>query len=203
MSRVGSLLPDFIDIKKRITRRSDGSIYQAVTSDQLLSGVRHYRVHEGNRFTIARADGTRHTSLYEEKSFKGSVSRKDIEAKGFSAVEEALAQVRDKMLDEMRKEMIDTIGEATREAGTAIDAKGQRFIAEMYLDMLGRVTFDFDDHGKPILPTLQIPPALEDRVKAELARIDSEPSLKVRFEEIIRKKRQEWDDREANRKLVD
>jgi hypothetical protein len=48
-----------------------------------------------------------------------------------------------------------------------------------------------------------INPIQAPRLAKELKRMETEPNLIKRFEELLVQKKRDWDDREANRKLVD
>ena len=63
--------------------------------------------------------------------------------------------------------------------------------------------FSFDEAGNWQRPIMVINPIQVPRVKKELLRLESEPCLIRRFDELLAKKKRDWDDREASRKLVD
>ena len=83
------------------------------------------------------------------------------------------------------------------------DAGGKPFHPEMLLEAIERMPIEFDDKGNPKLPTITMNPAQMERIKDKLTEWESDSVLRDRYEAIMRKKREEWLDRESNRKLVD
>ena len=63
--------------------------------------------------------------------------------------------------------------------------------------------FDFDELGKPKMPTLVFNPVQRSNVEEQFRRLENEPQLRMRQEEIMNRKRLDWYDRESRRKLVD
>jgi len=63
--------------------------------------------------------------------------------------------------------------------------------------------FSFDESGNWQRPTFVLNPIQAPRLRKELERMETEPNLIRRFEELLVQKKRDWDDREANRKLVD
>ena len=61
---------------------------------------------------------------------------------------------------------------------------------------------DFDEKGNPILPTIVLHPDMMKRIEGKLAEWESDPELQARRKNILAKKKEEWRDRESNRKLV-
>jgi hypothetical protein len=73
------MLPDFpatkTELKKAVTERLRRSVHRNST---LLSTVRRFVVHEGESFTIRRADGTVERSPYRETAVELTIDKTDI-----------------------------------------------------------------------------------------------------------------------------
>jgi hypothetical protein len=95
------------------------------------------------------------------------------------------------------------IEEATEKTGNIVDGKGKPFSPEFFLEALDKILIEFDDQGQPYLPTMFVSPELGNRIKDKLPEWESDPNHKKQFDELINKKRAEWNDRESHRKLVD
>jgi hypothetical protein len=68
---------------------------------------------------------------------------------------------------------------------------------------LERILLDFDDQGKPIMPTmLSGSQELAAELSEALHQIETTPDLRRRFEAVIDRKREEWRARESSRNLV-
>jgi hypothetical protein len=94
------------------------------------------------------------------------------------------------------------MSEGVQKVGNTIDGGGQRFSAELFLQVIEKIWIEFTADGSPQMPTVHISPNQTDDVKRTIERLESEPELKKRFDAIMIKKREEWRAREADRKLV-
>jgi hypothetical protein len=65
------------------------------------------------------------------------------------------------------------------------------------------VQIAFDEQGNPRLPTLHIGPDLEASASQVLEEASKDPSAQARLNEIIERKREEWNAEQDRRKLVD
>lgn len=198
------MLPDFLKIKRELSEVRYSEISSNLFGDPVLSKIRKYRQHEGNRFTIFREDGTQSTS--DQRAIRSELitfDLKDIQKRGERAIWESFATAHQQIAIASRKLVSERLME---EPIPATDAKGRPFTAELYLEMLETVYFTFDEAGNwNELDFWQERPNPQflARVESEKKRFESEPDLREKLEALIARKRQEWNDREANRKLVD
>jgi hypothetical protein len=170
--------------------------------DPVLSKIRSYRQHEGDRFTIFREDGTRATS--DQKLIRSeliTLDLKEIQVRGERAIFEGFAPAREQLAITGRK----MIGDKIDQDSPHVDAAGRPF-PEVFLEMLEKMDLSFDDNGTWQEPEFVPPhpnPQLIARLIAGRKRFDNEPILKEKLDALLTRKRQDWNDREANRKLVD
>jgi hypothetical protein len=99
--------------------------------------------------------------------------------------------------------LFSTLHKSVEEVGNTLDAKGQPLTAEMILKMWETMLINFDEQGNPQMPTLVFNPIQEERVKEQFRRLETEPELIKRKQEIMNRQKLDWYDRESNRKLVD
>lgn len=112
--------------------------------------------------------------------------------------EELAAKMAARQLDDTFK----TLAEATRSVGN--DFQMNEFTPEVVLDMWQRMDIGFNDNGEPILPAIYT--LNQEKLKEyndSVDKIKSTPELLEQMDEIIREKKNYWDDRESHRKLVD
>ncbi len=198
------MLPDFLKIKRELSQVRYSDLSSNLFGDSLLSKIRKYRQHEGNRFTIFREDGTQATSDQKElRSEEVTFDLKDIHVKGERAIFATIEAARQEVALASRKLFVKVLQEAPI---PVTDANGRPFTAELYLETLEKVDFDFDEEGNwkglDFWQEYQNPQLLA-KVESEKKRFASEPELREKLEALIARKRQQWNDREANRKLVD
>jgi hypothetical protein len=157
-------------------------------------------VHEGKSMRIRRADGSIEDSGLKTASAEISIKQSDVPA---LTPRERILQL-DRMAEEMAQQMSKLLFgslEATLDrAGQAVHLNGKPFNAEAILSTLEKMEIDFDQNGthQPITIVGNNP----DLVRRALEQLESHPPLKTRYDELMNKKRAEWGDREANRKLV-
>lgn len=90
--------------------------------------------------------------------------------------------------------------EVLKETGQVIDAKGGDLTVEQYFQMIEQIAMSFDPRGRPVWPEAAGGQAPRLREMERL--VFSTPDLLVRLKEIVRKKRENWNAREADRTLV-
>lgn len=94
------------------------------------------------------------------------------------------------------------LDEVTRKTGMVSDAQGKPLDQEMYLQMLERVQMTFDDSGRPT-STLVMHPDMAKAFVKEWESWQKDQAFMKRYKDLIQQKKEEWRDRESNRKLVD
>lgn len=193
------MLPDFPSVKGQLLKLLMKRV-RARTRSLSMPGRTHI-LHEGDGARIVRPDGS--VQVTDLKKLEETIVVKFDEIRAMS-LEDIVAKV-DAMAESMSRQQFEIafaeIERAVSEVGNVVKGRGG-FTAEGFLDMLSKIWMDFDEAGNPRLPSLYMNPVHENAVNAEKARIEAEPELRKRFEEIIAHKREEWRDREAGRVLV-
>jgi hypothetical protein len=197
------VLPDFLSIKKDLSESRFSSFSSNLFGDPVLSKIPRYKQHEGDRFTIFRDDGSQATSDQKEiRSDPVTIDLKEVHKRGERAIFDSIVEARRQIAATGRRMIVEKI----EQESPSMNAQGRPFTAEIYLEMLESLFFSFDEHGNWEEPDFwqEYPnPKLLERVRSERRRFEVEPELREKLDSIISSKRQEWNDREANRKLVD
>ena len=194
------MLPDFPEEKLKLMKV--WTKYLGQKQSALLgpfAAGQYFTHHEGDRWRIERSDGSVSESEYHE--FRGEFLVSNDEAIHLTAEQiiGKLDVIAEGMASEVSRTIFETIKEAADEAGNSI-ANGQPLTKETFLELISRIEIDFDQDGKPKMPTLFVPPGFD---KSLLDEWNNDPELTIKHEELMRKKKEEWDAREACRKLVD
>jgi len=193
------MLPDFLTLKIELAKEQAYAITHSRSGEPLLSQIANYLHHEGRGFILRREDGSEEKLDYRPMSGGIEIDLKDIQQKGEVAIDEALRPANKEINEAQRKALFETLNRTV----PSLDAGGRPLSAELILEMWESMDFSFDEAGTWQRPTMVINPIQAPRVRKELARLESEQSLVRRFEELLAQKKRDWDDREANRKLVD
>ena len=139
------MLPDFLNVKRELSQVRYSSMSSNLFGDPLLSKIRTYRQHEGNRFTIFREDGTQATNEHRAvHSELLTFDPKDIQERGERAILETFLTARRQVATAGRRLFAERLRE---EPIPETDAQGRPFTAELYLEILETVDFDFDAAG--------------------------------------------------------
>jgi len=197
------MLPDFPKIKEKLKEAINRYLQNLVRQEPFLSQIRVEHHFEGNRMSSGTEDGELDQSEYKEISGEFSIKKEDIIAKGPMAFIENVYNTAEEIKKQKAKLVFEKLKEVTDKTGNVVNGKGQPFTFDLFIEMLEKIWIDFDDQGKPLLPTVVVSPELGAKLKEKLPEWESNPEYKERFEDLIERKRKEWNDRESNRKLVD
>jgi hypothetical protein len=159
-------------------------------------------IQEGNRMRTVRADGSIDES--ELKLASAAMSLKFDEIPRLTIKDRIckLNDMADQMASQISKHLFGTLNEVLDKAGQVLDQKGRPLDAEAVFAALENIELEFDETGKHKDLSIVVPPALAPKAKKVFEQIESDPVLRKRHEEIMIRKRMEWRDREASRKLV-
>lgn len=200
------MLPDFLELKKELSNLREGNLRSSFFRDPVLLKIAAFQIHEGDRFTLLREDGTKETKKLKKVGKKITIKLKDVQARGEKAIVEVFADAI-KEIEEASKTLLEnTLKTGTEAYGTAFDAGGRPFTAELYLEALENVMLTFDAQGnweQGEMWQRHPNPIMAQQIRKELDRFNTEPALKKKLNALIKRKRKEWNVREANRKLVD
>jgi hypothetical protein len=198
------MLPDFPELKRHISQLRSEELSAMRFADPVLAKVRSYRQHEGERFTIVREDGSSTTSQQRQLRSENMEFRlADIQARGEIAIFETISKAHQQIATAGRRLFSERLEE---EPINRVDGAGRRFSPDMYLEILESLDLSFDERGNWIKPDFwqeRPNPALLKTVEAVRQRFHDEPELKSKLDDLVKRKRAVFNDREANRKLVD
>jgi hypothetical protein len=198
------MLPDFPQLKTDLHQRLLFILRSEIAArGGIVSQIGVVSKHEGDKWTFDTVDGD--VKEIQPKTIAATVEVPIIPKPSFGLEDmvEKIKEMAQSMAEQQTKMLFSSVSEAVEEVGNVVDAKGQRLSAELILQMLETVQIDFDERGNPRLPTLVLNPVQTERLKEQLQRIETEPELRKKRQEIINRQREDWYDRESNRKLVD
>jgi hypothetical protein len=197
------MLPDLPSLKCDIQQMLKRYLQTQVNARLgILGQSPKHTVHEGNRMRTVRADGSTDESELKQASAEMSLKFNDIPQ--FS-IEKRIAMINDmaeQMARQISEQMFGALNEILNKTGQVVDQEGRPLDAEAIFSVLEKIQLDFDETGKHKDLSIVVPPELAPKAKQVLEQIHSDPTLRKRYEEIIVRKRIEWRDREAARKLV-
>jgi len=197
------MLPDFPKIKKKHVEAINKYLKDLIHQDPLFSGIRVEHHFEGSRMSYKTVDGEPNETEYQAASSEFQVKREDVIAKGAMAYVENLRDAAEEMKRQKAGYLFEKMKEVTDRTGNVVNGKGHPFSFELFVESIKKIWIDFDEDGKPIMPTMVVSPELGEKLRVILPEWVKNPEYKKTIDDIIDKKRKEWNDRESHRKLVD
>jgi hypothetical protein len=198
------MIPDFPDEKEKLMRYWNN--YLVAKHNQILGiigTIPSHMNHEGHRWLLNRADGSGNESQYNE--IQGLLTIKDAEAPNltFEKIREKFDAIAEDMARQTFQGMLSVITHETDRVGNSINADGQSFTQDFFLQMMERMDQSFDENGNWIPPTMILSPETLEKHGETMKSWETDPVFIARQAEILARKKDEWNDRENRRKLVD
>jgi len=197
------MLPDYPMTKAKFTQAIKSRIRGI--QDQLtrpFSEAQRVIIHEGERTTITRADGSVDDDPPVMIASELTLTRDEICSSDLAGF---LRKVDEMAVDMSRQAFgfhLGKIDKAVKEVGNVVDVGGHPLTPENVLELWEKIEVEFDEQGRPDLPTLMAHPSMAEKIKRVLQEFATNPVYVKRHAELIERKREEWRDRESARKLV-
>lgn len=197
------MLPDFPRLKRDIQKRLLDALQNTIEKQAPLTAeISVHRQIEGHEHEHEIGQGKSKKGRFKEIASQFSIPANISSTETAEQVMLNLRAMASDIAKQYEGMLFSTLHDVTRETGNTLDARGKPFHLSLVLDMLERVWIDFDEKGNPILPTIVLHPDMMKRIEGKLAEWESDPELQARRKNILAKKKEEWRDRESNRKLV-
>jgi len=199
------VLPDFPEIKRRLFDIVTVMFHRRVQEDGLIGSIKRVRYYEGDRFEGTDSEGHLHVSEPSLVSSSFAVERKELVSRGIGAFLDAMLTAALDQQRQLANKFHERFDQFTERTGNRIDASGRNFGPDLMLEALETMPLEFDDAGNPDLAGIRIVvhPEVGAYIRAHLTEWENDAVFQQRHAELISRKRQEWNDRESNRKLVD
>jgi hypothetical protein len=168
--------------------------------DPMFSEIDAHKIYEGRSSQITREDGVVEQVDLKKFSSEKKISDEDARTFGWNDFGNLAREIGLELLKHKKVMMYRLLDEATAKSGNVIKIGG-KLTHEHFFEMLELIHIDFNPDGTPRMPTGFIPPSMAEAFKRLIAEPETEQQ-KARYESIMKKKREQFLEREANRKLV-
>lgn len=198
------MLPDFPDEKAKFMAFWER--YADLVREKnlgFISDIVSYSQPEGGRWQLDRNDGTSSESAYHLVSSKISLKDEEILTLNLADILKKFAELGMEMASQMSSYFYQSLREISTQTGNIVNAHGQPFNKDVFLQSIEAVGLSFDDRGQPLHPAIVMNPHLWESIKDDIAEWETDPEFVRRHEAIIVGKKEEWRVRQSNRKLVD
>ena len=195
------MLPDFTRVKTRTNQTLGRWVRQQISIvAPLLKGVATYQQHEGKTSTIVREDGSEDPTDYQTFSGESVMNRDEMKRFDLEGTLQKLRELAIQIGQAQTQGLLKAAEKAADSVGNVVHTQG-KLTPDKYLEVYRKLEMDFDP--QTLQPTAGHVRVMHPDTAAKVKEWEKDPVFKAEYEQIMAVKREEWRDREANRKLVD
>lgn len=195
------MLPDFPHLKKKLAKFLDARMKFVRDRATPFSRAAAVYIQEGNCMKMVRADGSEETIEMKHHHAEIRISNDELENLSPDDIQRKFDEAAREMADQMTQTCFESINKAIAEVGNSVRYKGMPTVEDVFR-MYETIDIDFDDSGRPMLPTLMCGKNMAEHLQTLHSQIESDPESNKRFANLMIRKKEEWRDREASRRLV-
>lgn len=158
-------------------------------------------LNEGKRWRISRADGSVSESELREVSHEVEIPMKDVPNTDFESVLRIANEIAEGFKKSASEDLFKTLDHELPDS-QKVDGPVRPFDHEHFFEALEKMAIDFDETGEPVGLGMMVHPSVMPRLKQLDEEFKNSPELQARHDAIIKKKYEEFREREAGRRLV-
>ncbi len=196
------MLPDFPDLKKKLARRIRArmkAVHASHTAPLSAAGMIH--IPEGDRVMSIDEDGLESEIPMKQHRVTVTITDDEVETLTTEEMIRRFDNAAQQMATQTGKTFIESLDRSVQSVRNVVNYHG-KITADDLFAMYEKVQIDFDEQGRPELPTLVCGKKMYSELTDLLPELDDNPAMRERLAQIIERKREEWRDRESSRKLV-
>jgi hypothetical protein len=198
------LLPDFPKQKAYANRVITQWLRDAVRRHApLVAAAPRHIHHEGADWLLTREDHTTDTSPYQKISSVLTLTRSDVLNLSLEELLKRIDQLAREIAGQQERYVIDRISEAATQVGNVVEARHRPLDPELFLQTLEKLWIEFNPDGSPRMPTIATGPEHGPQIRQVLRSLSTDLVLKRRMTELLERKREAWNARQASRRLAD
>jgi hypothetical protein len=197
------MFPDFPKIKLEVKKNFEEHLRKQSVSDPLVGSITQVLVHEGDKLIYHTVEGDKKETTFNKIQSEFTMKNDEIIDKGAKALVSTINEIAGDFQNQIGNNILAKLEDTTKETGNIIDGKGQEISPDLIIKALEKMPIDFDEEGNPYMPTLFVSPEMGKKIGDKIPEWEKDETHKRRVDELMLKKKEEWNDRESNRKLVD
>ena len=195
------MLPDFPSLKRDVLRQLEAEVEKEMhTRYGLLYQMKRVLMHEGDRMSLGRTDGTTKNIDILEITSKVELPSDEILKMDSSTAKRLVTEAYASIHDQQSRRLFEVMNEAVEESGNKVNAKGSELSQELFLEMLEKVECNPDDMSGFCLV---VHPEMAGTLQRKQEEWLQDPAFVEKLTALEHRKRREWVDKESHRKLVD
>jgi len=198
------MLPIFPNARKAMRETFNHELFKAHWNvSPILKEVRVSTQREGRQASYEREDGKTIEVEYEAHLIEREMKFEDGRGLEPDAFLETARSIGTEMGRKMLDVMLSTVSRVVEEVGNVTVCKGDGISFEEFLEMMSKVQTDFDSLGEPDVRTLLLSPEMHKQMVSKMKQWEADPNKRAAMEAVLRRKREEYNEREARRRMVD
>ncbi len=197
------MFPDFPKIKLEIKKNFEEYLRKQSRSDPLIGSITQIFIHEGDKLIYYTVDGEKKETTFDIIQSKFTIKNDKIITEGSKALIPIANEIIGDLQNQLGNNILAKLEETTKETGNVVDGKGKEISPDLIFKALEKMQIDFDEEGNPYMPTMFVSPEMGKKIGDKLPEWKKDRTHKKKVDDLMIKKKEEWDDRESNRKLVD
>ena len=198
------MLPDFPKIKRKWTAKFVQLVRSQVNNASFVSQIKKVRYFEGDGMKVTDATGEIEESNYKKISEELDINSQDLIERGPFAFMEGLEKLARDLSSQQTQMIFESLDKTTAKTGNIVNSGGQEINPDHFLLLLEKIELEFREDGQLRPPTFVLPTPKDcERLNEKLPEWEKNEDFKRKFIELMERKKQEWNDRESHRKLVD
>jgi hypothetical protein len=198
------MLPHFPKTRKQITEIRDINFWEGYYSaSPILAQIAARPQREGRQNSFQDEQGSIRTMDYKKRSI--TIRRKLEEARGLTdrKFAEAAREAGLAMGREVARGIYETVEKAAKEAGNLVNLGGRPLTSDLFLELLNKILMDFAPDGSPIWPTFSVGSDAQAQFQQQWPEWLKDRAFRTGLERIIERKKEQFYEREACRRLVE
>lgn len=197
------MLPDLPQLRERVTKTyMDYIRHRANNQLGVFSESPRRVIHEGDRASIKRADGSQEPTALIASNSASHLTQAEAENLTGGRWLQTLNELADGLAQDMATKLHESLAATLDREGRTINGNGRGFSPDILFEVFQSLDIDFDVNGRPRMPTISIHPNQQSALLAVFAEIDADPAKLERWRDLFLTKWMDWRDREASRRLV-
>lgn len=162
----------------------------------LLAEMRTETTESGASSVVDRRDGERLDLPSDLIGFEMRWDRDDVLIGNFEALLLQLDSASNELGEKLIAKFVETVSSVTESTGNVIDAKGEKFSFEMFVEMLETIEWSLDDDDELVMPSLLMHPNQAKNLPSEAT-----PEQRAIVDELKRRKKEELLAKRRRRRL--
>jgi hypothetical protein len=197
------MLPDYPNLKNEINQFLYDYFGKIVESRMpFVSQLPKTKIFEGTGSMIRRSNGEEDPTDMDSSMVELEVKFDEIPNLTFDDILRRVEKMANEMAESIEKKLFKSLSRQLDKHNRTFDNKGEKLSGRTILKTYENMFIPFDKDGKPELPSIVTSPKAVQKFKDAFLEIQNDEKLKKEYEELIHKKKDEWNAEQASRKLV-